>query len=70
LKNLSQKPSSNMKNYNLEIVLMLMINVSKVLGKIKKTRKSKENNLPAKRAQNKQVGSVTKLMRKESIILN
>lgn len=59
-----------MKNYNLEIVLMLMINVSKVLGKIKKTRKSKENNLPAKRAQNKQVGSVTKLMRKESIILN
>lgn len=59
-----------MKNYNLEIVLMLMINVSKVLGKIEKTRKSKENNLPAKRAQNKQVGSVTKLMRKESIILN
>lgn len=72
-KNPDQKPSSNMKSYNLEIVLMFMISVSKVLRKIRKTIKSKEYNqifLPAKRAHHKQVDLITKLMRKESIMLN
>lgn len=72
-KNPNQKPSSNMKNYNLGIVLMFMISVSKVLGKIKKTIKPKGYNqifLPAKRAHNKQVDLITKLMGKQSIVLN